>query len=109
MHRLTCNDADRLAADLERAAVMLHELAAIHARYGTGMSVTGDHRWAEHHTRTSESVRDTARQLQDYVKRLRARTELWTRASRPTQDRARVPDQFSADAKRRRRARRVAA
>ena len=101
MHRLTCNDADRLAGDLDRASVHLYELAATHRRYGDGLAQTGDFRWSEFHYRASESARDEAEQLKDYAKRLRDRTPLWTVKSAPKQIRARRPDSMKAGARRR--------
>ena len=100
MHRLTCNDADRLAADLDRAAVLLHHLAALEQRYGDGLTVTGDFTRAQLHCRTSESARSEAQQLQDFARRLRDRTDLWESESRAPQERARPTAAFPASVQR---------
>ena len=92
MHRLTNNDADRLAADLDAAAARLHHLAAVEQRYADGLAVVGDFRMSEYHCRASESARDDARQLQDYASRLRTRKPLWPVRSAPSQVRARRPN-----------------
>ena len=101
MHRLTCNDADRLAADLERAGTRLLEYAALQRRFADGLRVTGDFRWADWNAHAADTTRSEGQQLLDYTARLRTRADLWTARSRPKQDRARVPDQFKPNPTRR--------
>lgn len=77
MHRLTCNEADRLARDLDHAATLCHAQAAEHAAKGTAMAIIGEHLLAEYHRGATTLARDTAHQLTDYAVRLRARQPLW--------------------------------
>lgn len=80
MHRLTCNEADRLAHDLDDAATMCHTLAADHGNKAAAMAIIGEHLMAEYHRGASATARDTAAQLSDYATRLRARQSLWVAA-----------------------------
>lgn len=91
MHRLTCNEADRLAADLERASEHLQMLAGQQQRYADGLTVVDEWRPAQYHALISEQARAEAKQLGDYAQRLRARSALWPAARQPQQGRARTP------------------
>lgn len=77
MHRLTCNEADRLARDLDQAATLCHHGAAEHANKAAAMAIIGEHLMAEYHRGAAAGARQTAGQLADYADRLRARQGLW--------------------------------
>lgn len=88
MHRLTCNDADRLAADLDQAAALLGIAAADLQRRSDGLAVVGDFRWSRYHAAQADEATTAAKQLRDYAVRLRSRSDLWPVKRAPSQRRA---------------------
>lgn len=91
MHRLTNNDADRLAKDLDEAAMRLHQWANQHHAYGAAMEIMGEHRWSEYHEREARLTEGVEHDLRTYATALRERHPLWDNDTRPAHSRARLP------------------
>lgn len=89
MHRLTNNEADRLAVELDNAARRLHELANEHAKRGSAMHILGDTRLGEYHEREHRDVIALEAIIRAHAADLRARNPLWHNGTRIPKERAR--------------------
>lgn len=83
MHRITCNEADRLARDLRRAEQWCRDAAHQHADMFAAMRILGNGPLAEYHHGAHTDAGTIANELRNYANALQERKPLWEKGTGP--------------------------